>query len=110
MEKFKVCEKEMKTKAYSNIALQQPLPPTDEGPNDRTKRWIRNSLERLKSQIDTMESKIESVQAKKGKKDQEQIEKLRYTVMRHRFHEGNLETILRKLDNETVTADQVRFL
>ena len=103
-----MCEKEMKTKAYSKEGLQQAMQSNDEHPNDRTKRWIRKSLERLRTQIDSFESKIESFQAKKGRRaEAEQIEGLRHAIARHRFHEDSLETILRKLDNETITAEQV---
>jgi len=108
MEKFKVCEKEMKTKAYSKEGLQQAMQANDENETDRTKKWIRKSLERLKAQIDTFESKIESTQAKKGRRTEaDQLEKFRQGIARHRLHEENLETILRKLDNETLAAEQV---
>jgi hypothetical protein len=39
MEKFKVCEKEMKTKAFSKEGLQQAALAKDEDPNTETKKW-----------------------------------------------------------------------
>lgn len=106
-----MCEKEMKTKAYSKEGLQQAMQANDENETDRTKKWIRKSLERLKAQIDTFESKIESTQAKKGRRTEaDQLEKFRQGIARHRLHEENLETILRKLDNETLAAEQVTVL
>ncbi len=48
--------------------------------------------------------------AKKGKKSNEnldRIEHLKASVKKHKYHEEALEQILRKLENETISKDQV---
>eukprot|EP00005_Dracoamoeba_jomungandri_P005628 CAMPEP_0174262368 /NCGR_PEP_ID=MMETSP0439-20130205/12932_1 /TAXON_ID=0 /ORGANISM="Stereomyxa ramosa, Strain Chinc5" /LENGTH=526 /DNA_ID=CAMNT_0015347065 /DNA_START=66 /DNA_END=1643 /DNA_ORIENTATION=+ len=110
MEKFKVCEKEMKTKPYSKEGLQQAMQVKEENPNDEVRRWISKCLETLRTQIDQFESETEIIYAKKGRRSTEQMERvefLKHCVERHHFHEDNLEHILRKLDNETITKEQI---
>jgi len=81
-----------------------------DGPPSWHKHRIGSSLTKLRSQIDAVETEIEGLIAKKGKKSVElidRLERLKVLVKKHRFHEEALEQILRKLDNETVSRDQV---
>jgi CCR4-NOT transcription complex subunit 3 len=110
MEKFKVCEKEMKTKAFSKEGLQQAALAKDEDPNTETKKWIGKCLTKLRSQIDALDTEIEGLAAKKGKRSVEfvdRLERLKVLVKKHHYHEEALEQILRKLDNETVAKEDV---
>jgi CCR4-NOT transcriptional regulation complex NOT5 subunit len=68
-------------------------------------------LTKLRSQIDALDTEIEGLAAKKGKRSVEfvdRLERLKVLVKKHHYHEEALEQILRKLDNETVEKEDVR--
>lgn len=113
MERFRIVEKETKTKAYSKEGLGQASkvnPETKE--YELCREWINDVISRLNIQIDQMESETESLYActkkKKLDKDQnERVDELNERVERHRYHIKNLEHILRSLDNESLDVDSV---
>lgn len=115
MERFKVVERETKTKAYSKEGLgaAQKLDPIQKE-RDEVNNWLTNSIDMLSVQVDTFESGIEALQnvQKKGKKPDrdkvERVEHLKGRVEKHRYHMKQLETLMRMLDNETVTVDQIK--
>jgi len=114
MEKFKMVERETKTKAYSKEGLTsgQKLDPA-ERERCEISQWLNNCLENLNIQIDQFEAEIESLgttKKKKGRSDQtaEQIEELNLLLEKHRDHVQKLETLLRMLDNETVDINQIK--
>lgn len=114
MERFKVLERETKTKAYSKEGLgaAQKLDPAQREKEDLCS-WITNSIESLNIQIDQFESEIESISVhlrkKKNDKDkQERIEKLKTSVDKHKYHINQLETLMRMLDNSTIDVNQVK--
>jgi CCR4-NOT transcription complex subunit 3 len=81
MEKFKAIEKELKTKAFSKEGLNQN-PKID--PEEQIKE--QRKMDASKSERLTM---------------------LDHRMERHKFHINNLELILRLLDNNSVTVEQV---
>lgn len=113
MERFKVVERETKTKAYSKEGLgaAQKLDPAQRV-KDEIRTWITQSINLLQIQIDQYESEVESLLAGKKKRldrdKQERMDELRGKLDRHKFHITKLETILRLLDNDGVEVDQVR--
>lgn len=113
MERFKVVERETKTKAYSKEGLgaAQKLDPVQRE-KEEINQWLNSSIRLLQDQIDTYESEIESLVAGKKKKgadkDKTRTEELKAKTERHKFHIKKLETILRLLDNDGVEVDQVR--
>ena len=116
MERFKVVERETKTKAYSKEGLgaAQKLDPIQKE-KDEINNWLSSSIDTLGVQVDQFESEIEALQIvqKKGKKmaERERIERtelLKSRVEKHRYHVKQLETLMRMLDNETVTVDQIK--
>lgn len=113
MERFKVVERETKTKAYSKEGLgaAQKLDPAQRV-KDETRSWLTSSISSLQLQIDQYESEIESLLAGKKKRldrdKQDRMEDLRSKLERHKFHITKLETLLRLLDNDSVEADQIR--
>lgn len=115
MERFKVVERETKTKAYSKEGLgaAQKLDPAQQE-KDEMNQWLSNSINALNLKSEQYESEIESLLAsfkKKRDKDKEaQIEKIKSSLMRHRFHIVRLETILRKLDNMTLDVEQIKLI
>ncbi|KAM8870608.1 CCR4-NOT transcription complex subunit 3a isoform 2-T2 [Spinachia spinachia] len=114
MERFKVVERETKTKAYSKegLGLAQKVDPAQREKED-TGQWLTNTIDTLNMQVDQFESEVESLSVqtrkKKGDKDkQDRIEELKRLIERHRFHILMLETILRMLDNDSVPVDAIQ--
>uniref|UniRef100_A0A1I8NI18 CCR4-NOT transcription complex subunit 3 n=1 Tax=Musca domestica TaxID=7370 RepID=A0A1I8NI18_MUSDO len=112
MERFKVVERETKTKAYSKEGLgaAQKMDPAQRI-KDEAGNWLTSSINSLLLQIDQYESEIESLLAGKKKRldrdKQDRMDELRSKVDRHKFHVTKLETLLRLLDNDNVEAEQV---
>lgn len=113
MERFKIVERETKTKAYSKEGLgaAQKLDPAQRV-KDEVRSWLNSSISALQIQIDQYESEIESLLAGKKKRldkdKQERMDELRGKLDRHKFHTTKLETLLRLLDNDSVDVDQIR--
>lgn len=116
MERFKMVEREMKTKAYSNHGLDAGL---KGDPQEKEKEdcihWITEGISELQIQIYKFEADMESISAtmKKRKADrdkQERLEETKHSIERHRFHIESLEKILRAMDNEAIDLKLVRDL
>ncbi|XP_054167950.1 CCR4-NOT transcription complex subunit 3-like [Oppia nitens] len=114
MERFKIVERETKTKAYSKEGLgaAQKLDPAQREKDEIT-NWLSASIDSLNIQLDQFESESEALQLaqKKSKKDrekQDRIDELKGWVEKHRYHIKQLETLMRMLDNETVEVDQIK--
>ncbi|XP_062394159.1 CCR4-NOT transcription complex subunit 3a isoform X2 [Sardina pilchardus] len=113
MERFKVVERETKTKAYSKegLGLAQKVDPAQKE-KEETEQWLTNTIDTLNMQVDQFESEVESLSVqtrkKKGDKDkQDRIEELKRLIERHRYHIRMLETILRMLDNDSIQVDSI---
>lgn len=114
MERFKVVERETKTKAYSKEGLgaAQKLDPAQQERDDLN-QWLSNSINTLNLQSEQYESEILLLANSKKKRDKEkekEIEKISASLMKHRFHIVRLETILRKLDNMTLDVEQIKSI
>ena len=111
MERFKLCEKEMKTKAYSKEGLASNKMDPHEKAKADTRRWLGDVLDRIGSQIDTYEAEVEVLQAKKRVAvQQERLERLERMLDRHRHHQSRLEVIQRLLDNDSLEPDSINPL
>ncbi|KAJ0966377.1 hypothetical protein J5N97_027515 [Dioscorea zingiberensis] len=111
MERFKVCEKETKTKAFSKEGLgQQPKTDPKEKAKSETRDWLNNVVGDLESQIDNFEAEVESLSVKKGKTRPPRLTHLETSIARHKAHIMKLELILRLLDNDELSTDQVNDL
>nr|XP_018907515.1 PREDICTED: CCR4-NOT transcription complex subunit 3 [Bemisia tabaci] len=115
MERFKVVERETKTKAYSKEGLgaaQKLDPATKE--KEEVSAWLVSSIDALNLQLDQFESEIESLLVGKKKKlekdKQERMDELKVKLERHRYHIKKLETLLRMLDNMSVEVSQIRSI
>ena len=117
MEKFKACEKEMKTKAFSKEGLTAAakLDPKAQEKIEVT-GWIQAQVEELQIQIEQSEAEIETLQGggkKKGKSGgaaTERLEELERLNERRKWHVNRLELIMRLLDNGSLPVDKVRDL
>lgn len=114
MERFKVVERETKTKAYSKEGLgaAQKLDPAQKE-KEEINNWLSTSIDTLNLQVEQFESEIEASQIvqRKSKKDRDKIERadfLKKRLEKHRYHIKQLETLMRMLDNETVEVDQIK--
>lgn len=113
MERFKVVERETKTKAYSKEGLgaAQKLDPAQRI-KDEVRQWITQAISNLQIQVELYESKMESLVAGKKKRldrdKQDRMDDIKSKFERHKYHIAKLETLLRMLDNDTVDVEQVR--
>ncbi|KAF8450345.1 Not1 N-terminal domain, CCR4-Not complex component-domain-containing protein [Boletus edulis BED1] len=117
MEKFKACEKEMKTKAFSKEGLTQSakLDPKAQEKLEVT-AWLQQSVEDLTLQVEQSEAEIEALQGggkKRGKGQTStagRLDELEHLNERRKWHISRLELILRLLDNGSLTTDRVLAL
>ncbi|XP_019558582.3 rho GTPase-activating protein gacF isoform X2 [Aedes albopictus] len=113
MERFKVVERETKTKAYSKEGLgaAQKMDPAQRE-KEEISSWLTSSISSLQIQIDQFECEVESLIAGKKKKldkdKQEKMDELKGKLERHKFHVTKLETLLRMLDNDGVEVEQIK--
>ncbi|ESN97224.1 hypothetical protein HELRODRAFT_124544, partial [Helobdella robusta] len=111
MERFKVVERETKTKAFSKegLGLQVKVDPKEKEKEDVV-NWLSQCIDSLNVRVDQCECKIESISAKKKKNDkdkQDQIDTLKSGLEKHKQHIGRLELIMRLLDNDALAVDQI---
>eukprot|EP00164_Ancoracysta_twista_P003524 GFYU01004702.1.p1 GENE.GFYU01004702.1~~GFYU01004702.1.p1 ORF type:complete len:593 (+),score=181.62 GFYU01004702.1:60-1838(+) len=109
MERFKVCEKETKTKAFSKEGLGQNarVDPAQKKRDD-VKNWVNEFIDQLTVQVDLCETQIESARSqKKNKKNQAHIDELDQRVDKFKYHNRMLEKVLRMVDNESIAPEQV---
>ena len=112
MEKFKVCEKEAKTKAFSKEGLQAAASRQD--PKEKAKQemrdWLNTTVDQLNTQIEEFEAEAEDLSNAGGKKKAKpppRLTLLEESIARHRQHITRLEQMLRLLDNDEITAEDV---
>ncbi len=72
MEKFKICEKETKTKAFSKEGLAQDRTDPRQKAKAEINEWVKDAISKLKEQSDEMEAEIESLNSGKRKKRAEE--------------------------------------
>lgn len=116
MEKFKACEKEMKTKAFSKEGLIQSakLDPKAQEKLETT-AWLQSQVEELLLQVESAEAEVETLQGAGKKKNKsggaaERLEELEKLNERRKWHISRLEIILRLMDNGTLQTDKVLAL
>ncbi|KAM3178706.1 hypothetical protein ACTXT7_002050 [Hymenolepis weldensis] len=117
MERFKVIEKETKTKAYSKEGLlsadikKDPLQKEKEELDD----WLKQSICTLNQKVEAYEYELETLSStgRKKRADREkhaQVEEKKLKLQITLFHTERLETVLRLLDNECLETSKVREL
>jgi CCR4-NOT transcription complex subunit 3 len=114
MEKFKACEKEMKTKAFSKEGLIQAakLDPKEQEKEEAT-LWLQTQVEELQMQVEQTEAEIEALQgagkkrSKAGTSAAGRLEELESLNERRKWHISRLEIVLRLLNNGSLSPDKV---
>jgi CCR4-NOT transcription complex subunit 3 len=117
MERFKACEKEMKTKAFSKEGLSagHRLDPR-EALKQETVTFISAQVDELSRQVESTEAEIEQLQggARKGKKgaagNAERVSELEEQNDRRNWHISRLELINRLMENGNLDPDRVQGL
>lgn len=111
MEKFKACEKEIKTKAFSKEGLNST---TKLDPKEQLKlelcNWITTMVDELSRQVEHTEAELEQIALLKKKKNSDgvqRLEELEALNERRNWHVGRLELILRLLENGNLQTDAV---
>ncbi|CAH8271482.1 unnamed protein product [Arabidopsis lyrata] len=85
MERFKICEKETKTKAFSKEGLgQQPKTDPKEKAKSETRDWLNNVVSELESQIGSFEAELEGLSVQKGKSRPPRLTHLETSITRHK--------------------------
>lgn len=102
MERFKIIERETKTKAFSKegLAAAAKVDPRQKERNE-TREWLNNCADELKQQVEQLEAEIEQLSAGKKKKSKSADERestLNETIERHTFHITKFEMLMRLLD------------
>jgi len=113
MERFKACEKEMKTKAFSKEGLiaAAKMDPAERAKADLS-NWLSSSVDELSHQVEGAEAELETL-AGGGKKKKgnsganERIGELERLNERREWHVQKLEVLLRLLENGQLETDAV---
>ncbi|KAL4239666.1 CCR4-NOT transcription complex [Mactra antiquata] len=116
MERFKVVERETKTKAYSKEGLgaASKLDPAAKEKQEVV-NWLSHMIDSLNIQSDQFESEVEQLSSgnKKKKMDKEKTDRYEYLKAaqdKHAYHIQKLETIMRMVDNDALPIDQVKVI
>lgn len=113
MEKFKACEKEMKTKAFSKEGL---IAAAKMNPKDREKAevtdWLSTQVDELSRQVEAAEAEIETISGsgkkKKGSAKDERASNLENANDRRNWHISRLEILLRMIENGNLDTERVQ--
>ena len=111
MEKFKVCDNETKTKAFSKEGLMQDRTDPKQKQKDEIIEWVGDAIRKIQEQNEEMESEIESMSSgrrrKRGTSEDPKVTELKGYITRNEKHIGMLERVLRALDNDAITPEEV---
>ncbi|KAL6539840.1 hypothetical protein OROHE_011611 [Orobanche hederae] len=87
----------------SNVSEEDPR----EKAKSETRDWLNDGCRQLENQIDSFEAEIEGLSVKKGKTRPPRLIHLETSIARHKAHIMKLELILRLLDNDELSPEQV---
>ncbi|KAI7844515.1 hypothetical protein COHA_001873 [Chlorella ohadii] len=108
MERFKLVEKEAKTKSFSKEGLNRSAMDPKERAKAEMRDWLTSMVDSLNTQIEEFEAEAEAAATlKKGKKPAPRVVHMEESIARHRQHIVRLEQILRLLDNDAMAAEDV---
>ncbi|KAJ8506614.1 hypothetical protein OPV22_007500 [Ensete ventricosum] len=83
-------------------------PDPKEKAKSETRDWLNNVVGDLESQIDNFKPEVEGLSVKKGKtRLPPRLTHLKTSIARHKAHILKLELILRLLDNDELSPEQV---
>jgi CCR4-NOT transcription complex subunit 3 len=106
MERFRGCEKETKTKAYSKEGLQKQSVKKDaKGPE---RNWLQQSTDRLISQLKQLENEMRNLDTEDPDAALERQITLEHRIDRHKIHIDHLQYTLSAWENDVITKDQIK--
>ncbi|GAB5357566.1 hypothetical protein AAMO2058_000385200 [Amorphochlora amoebiformis] len=112
MERFKVLEKESKTKKYSKEGLAQSGKSVKKDPRDVVYEWIREKQDELREQIEEFEEQYERASGTSGKRKSkgknEQLETLNHWISRHNWHIEQLDNVKSRLESREINIKQAK--
>lgn len=107
MEQYKVIEKGAKSKSYS-------MDDEDEDEETEAMKFVRDCLEEIERQEETLEAELDKLSAskrsKRHQKDDERRAEVDQALAHHKWHKEKLELILRLLENHVLREDDVLSL
>ena len=130
MERFKVCERESKTKTFSKegLSLQATKVDPAQARRNDARDWITATVSTLEEECEAFEAEVESLgggsgvggggdskggggggggRRGKAKAIPPRVTHLEASADRHRAHVARLEQLLRLLDNEAIEVEDV---
>ena len=110
MERFKVIEKETKTKAFSKEGLAAARVAKDpkEKAKDEAREWIAAAIEEMNAQIETFEGEIDSLTSSSRKKSSKtsvgnsRLTHLEESMSRHHQHIARLELCSKLVEDDAL--------
>ena len=111
MERYKVAEREAKTKAFSTAGLTQAakLDPKAKA-RQEARDWLNSTVDKLNTQIEELESEIELASSSKKKQKNSDVEEFELIISRHNEHIQKLEHLIRLLDNQQLESEEIEDL
>ncbi|KAG9389945.1 CCR4-NOT transcription complex subunit 3 [Carpediemonas membranifera] len=111
MERYKIFERESKTKAFSREALSL----TDDagrrafGQKAEQKQWVSSTIAELTGGITEYQEEIEKIRSRNKLKrsDKRMIDELEQRISQHRFHVNKLQLMTRALDQDDITVEDI---
>ncbi|KAG7906218.1 hypothetical protein KL906_004671 [Ogataea polymorpha] len=107
MEKYKVVEKGSKTKAFSDESLASFDDPQED---NEAIEFVRETLDEIQRQEEALESELDKLGAKKGKKTSavdERKSEIEDLLEIHQFHRQKLEVVLRLLESHVLRPEDI---
>ncbi|KAL4448046.1 hypothetical protein ABPG75_005265 [Micractinium tetrahymenae] len=110
MERFKMLERELKIKQASGFSSEGLMRDSTDPlmvAKVHCADWINDSVSQLETQIEHFEADLEAMGPQKGSKKPPRMLELEGFIRRHQAHVTKLEQVLRLLENDQVTPDEV---
>ena len=105
MERFRGCEKETKTKAYSKEGLQKQTARKDGKKFSRA--WLQSSIDQLSTQLKVFELELKSLEDSGDQAALERSISLEHVIERHRVHIEHLKYMQGAYENDAITEEQI---
>lgn len=116
MERFKACEKEIKTKAFSKegLSAQARLDPHEKLKAD-TIDWLRGQVDELARQVETTDAEVEALvgttkKKKSGSAGSNRMAELEALNERRRWHMNKQELMMRLIENGNLDPDNINLI
>ena len=115
MERFKVMERDTKTKAYSKEGLgkEAKVDPREQAKEEMSE-CLSEMVDQISLEVEQFEAEVEQLKSrtnkKKDKDKAEKAEELAGRITRHTFYINKMEMLKRMLENDSVEPDEVRTI